>query len=67
LEGPGRDGLDPLDLGLVGGHDQLAAFAVVDLVAVEEGVERPPTLDAESRLHRAGRIVEAGVDDLGVA
>jgi len=62
-----EDGLDPLNLGLVRCHDQLAAFAIVDLVAVEKGIERPPSLDAEPRLQRTGRIVETTVDDLGIA
>ena len=45
-----EDGLDPLDLSVVGRDDQLAAFAIVDLVAVEKGIERPPPLDTEPRL-----------------
>ena len=45
-----EDGLDPLDLSVVGRDDQLAAFAIVDLVAVEKGIERAPSLDTEPRL-----------------
>ncbi|MCY1250784.1 hypothetical protein D9M72_644580 [compost metagenome] len=45
-----EDGLDARDLSLLGRHDQLAAFPMVDLVAAQEVIERPPSLDAELRL-----------------
>ncbi|MNQ92181.1 hypothetical protein D3C85_1075980 [compost metagenome] len=62
-----EDGLDALDLGLFGRHDQLAALPVVDLVAAQKVIEGAAPLDAELRLQRAGRIIEPAVDDLGVS
>ena len=61
------DRLDPRHVGLVGRDQQLAAAIVGDAVRVEERVQHAPPGDAQPRLERAGRVVEPGVDDLGVA
>ncbi len=55
------------ELVLGGGHEQLAAAPVGDAALVAVAVERVLARDAEARLERAGRVVDAGVDDLGVA
>ena len=62
-----KDGVQPLDLVRLGRDDQLAALPVLDLVAFQKGIEGAPPLDAEPRLQRASRIIEAAVNDLGVA
>ena len=62
-----EDGLKARHLVRLGGHDQLAALGVVDLVQVEEGIHQSPPDRAETRLQRAGRIVEPAVDHLGIA
>jgi hypothetical protein len=49
------------------GHDELAALVVGDMVAVEKLVQQAPAFHAEARLQRARRVVQAGVDHLGVA
>ena len=62
--------LDAVELGqlvLAGGDDQLAAIAVRDATAAAVVVEPPLALDAEPRLQAAGRVVDAGMDDLAVA
>ena len=61
-----EDGLDARNLALFRRHDQLAAFAVIDLVTVQKGVEGAASLDAEPGLQRTGRIIEAAMDDLGI-
>ena len=48
-------------------HDQLTAGAVRDPVALAEVVEHPPPGHAVARPQRAGGIVHAGVDHLGIA
>jgi hypothetical protein len=49
------------------GHDELAALVVGDVVAIEEFVHQAPAFHAEARLQRARRVMQAGVDHLGVA
>ena len=51
---------------LVVRDDQLAAARVRHAVRGAELVEQPPAFDAEPRLQRAGRIVDAGVDHAAV-
>ena len=48
-------------------HDELAALVEGDMMALEEGVEQTPALHAQARLQRPRSVVQAGVDDLGVA
>ena len=62
-----HDGLDLGELGVVGGHDQLAAFAVADAVGGAEVVEHAPAAHAELGAQRVGRIIKAGVDHFAVA
>ena len=50
-----------------GCDNQLAAFAVADLVALEKSVKPPPPVDAEQVPQRSGRIVNAGMDNFAVA
>ena len=47
--------------------DELAAAPMADAARLAIGIEQAPAGDAEPRLQRAGRVVEAGVDDLAVA
>ena len=54
-------------LGLVERDDQLAAALGGDRVALAERVQLARAADAQLRLQRAGRVVDAGVDDAGVA
>ena len=56
-----------LALGLVGGDDQLAAIAVRHAVLGAVGIEQAPAGDAGARHQAALGIVDAGVDDLGIA
>jgi hypothetical protein len=56
-----------LDLRGARGDDELAAAPVADAVRFAVRIEQPPPRDAQRRLQRAGRVVEAGVDDLAVA
>ncbi len=65
--GLATDRLEPLDLGVLGRHHQLAALAVGDVVGVQEGVEGASAGDAETGLERSGGIVEPAVHDLGIA
>ena len=58
-----HDGLDLGELGLVGGDDQLAAFAMVDAMRGAELVEQAPAAHAQQRAQRVGRIIETAVDD----
>ena len=46
---------------------ELAAAPMRDAVRLAVRVEQAPPGDAEARLERAGRVVDAGVDDLAVA
>ena len=39
-------GVQARQLSVIGRHHQLAAAVVIDLVAIQEGVEAPPTQDA---------------------
>ena len=55
------------ELLLVGRDEQLAAALVGDRALVAIAVERVLARHAEPGLQRAGRIVDAGMDDLGVA
>ena len=56
-----------LDLGGVGGDDQLAAVAERDAARAAEIVEHPLAGHAEARHQAAARVVDAGVDHLAVA
>jgi hypothetical protein len=58
--------IEPRQLLLLGGHDQLAAALVGDALLVAEPVDLAGALHAEARLERAGLVVEAGVDDPAV-
>ena len=65
-----RSFLDSLQLGnlaCMGRDDQLAAAPVRDPVLVAVGVEALAPLDAGARLERPLRVVDPGVDDLGIA
>ena len=62
-----HDGFDLGQLGVVGRHDQLAAFAVADAVGGAELIEHAPAAHAEFGAQRVGRIVQAGVDHFAVA
>ena len=53
--------------GLVGGHDQLAAIAMRHAVLGAVGIEQAPAGDAGARHQAALGIVDAGVDDFGIA
>src|SRR5262249_16385095 len=55
------------DFALLGRHDQLAAARKVHTMAFEEGVERTATFDTEPRFERAGGVMQAGVNDFGIA
>jgi hypothetical protein len=48
---------------VAGGDDQLAIASRLDPALVAVVVEQPRALDAEPRLERSGRVVDAGVDD----
>ena len=61
------DRLDLVELGRVGGDDQLAAFAVRHAVRGAEFVQHAPAAHAVARAQRAGRVIHAGMDDLAVA
>ena len=56
-----------LGLGVVGGDDQLAAIPVRHAVLGTVGIEQAPAGDAGARHQAALGIVDAGVDDLGIA
>ena len=49
------------------GHQQLADTPVADLMLRAPGVQALAAFPAEFGLERAGRVVEAGMDDFGVA
>ena len=55
-----------LQLGLVGGDDDLAAALGADAVLVAEGVHALGAGDGHAGFGGAGSVVEAGVDDAGV-
>ena len=65
--GAALDRLQQLALLGVGGHDQLAAIAVRHAVLGTIGVELAAALDAGARHQAALGIVDAGVNDLGIA
>ncbi len=58
--------VQPRELGVVDGHDELAAALVAHAVLVAELVQLAGAGDAQLGLQRAGRVVDAGVDDAGV-
>ena len=62
-----EDAFEPRDLALVGGDDELAAFAVRHAVRGAKVVQHPPPARAVIGALRAGRIIEPGVDHLAVA
>ena len=55
--------LEPWDLRVVGGDDDLPAAQDRDPALVTVGEHPRRALDAEPRLERAGRVVDAAVDD----
>ena len=61
------DFFDPGGFPLVGGDDELAAFAVRHAVRGAELVEHPSRARAVIGALGAGRVIEPGVDDLAVA
>ena len=61
------DRFEPNGFGIVGGHDELAALAVRHAMRGAEVVEHPPPAGTMIRPLGAGRVIEAGVDDLAVA
>ena len=65
--GAAFDRLQEIALLAVGRHDQLAAIAVRYAVLLAVVIEQAPALDAGARHQAALGIVDAGVDDLGVA
>ena len=62
-----EDGFDLGQFGLVGGHDELAAFAMGDAVRGAKFVQQPPAAHTMRGALRAGRIIEAAMDHLAVA
>ena len=66
-QGVAADLLEPADLAVAGGDDQLAAAVVGDRAGHTVGVQGIATGDAQPRLEAARRVVEAGVDDFAVA
>ncbi len=60
------DRLQAWQLGLIGGHDDLAAALPRDAVGVAELLHPARALHARARLERAGLVVDAGVDDAAV-
>ena len=62
-----RDRRDLGKFGLIGRHDELAAFVVRDAMGGAELVEHAPAAHAVQRAQRIRRIVEAGVNHLAVA
>src|SRR5207245_4060762 len=63
---PALELLQPQKLAGVGGDDQLAATLGRDAALVAVVVQLPGALHAQPRLQRAGRVVDALVDDAGV-
>src|SRR5271169_1013345 len=61
------DGLDLGEFRLVGGDNELAAFAMRDAVRRAEVVEHSPAAHAVQRPQRTGRIIKAAMDHLAVA
>ena len=61
------DYLDTLELGVVGGDDQLAAFPVRHAVFGAVGVKHAAAGDRVARPQGAGRVVHAAVDHLAVS
>jgi hypothetical protein len=61
-----RELLEHADLGVLRGHDELAEGAVGDALAHAARVQALPTLHAEARLPRAGRVVDARMDHAAV-
>jgi len=64
---PALELLEPGDLLLARGHDDLAAPSAVDPVLIAEPVERLAALDAQPGLHRVGPVVQARVNHAAVA
>jgi hypothetical protein len=54
---------EPRELRLLRGDDQLPRALEVDAVVLAVAIEAAGSLDTEPRLQRAGRVVDAGVDD----
>ena len=57
-----QDGLDLGQFRLIGGDDELAAFAVRHAVRRAEVVEHAPAAHAVDRAQRVGRIIKAAMD-----
>ena len=54
-------------LRLIGGHHQLAAGLGLHAMCGTERIQQLPTAHAQTRLQRAGRVVQPGMDDFTVA
>ena len=65
--GAAFDVVEKLDLRIVRGNDQFAAAFVLDPVAFAIGVHHVAAFDAEPRFVGILAVVDAGVDDLGIA
>ena len=63
----GQNGLGLGEFRVVGGDDQLAAFAMRHAVRGAEVVEHPPAAHAVPRAQRIGRIIKAAMDHLAIA
>ena len=55
------------NLGLVAGHDELAAVVVSDALLTRIGIHRGRPSDCHPRFEAAGGVIESGVHDAGVA
>ncbi|OWK19426.1 hypothetical protein AJ88_41205 [Mesorhizobium amorphae CCBAU 01583] len=63
----GPDRLQPVELRRFDGNDQLAGAGMADAALAAIGIEPFAPFDAEPRLQASRRIVDAGVDDFGIA
>ena len=61
------DLLDLVELRRIGGHDQLAAFAVRHAVRDAEFVQHAPPAHAVASAQGAGGVIHAAMNDLAVA
>ena len=57
---------EPRELARVGRHDDLAAAFMRDAVLRAKAIHRFAAFNAIARLHRAGLVVKAGMDDAAV-
>ena len=59
--------LEPVELAVVDGDDELPELRILDPVLVGEGDQQLPTFAAKPGLQRAGRVVQTRVDDTRVS